>query len=146
MKTFLASTAVIALLSTASFAQDTGTEVPGAQFIAEWDINLDGSVSLDDVSSRRSDIFATFDADDNGILDAAEYAFFDQARASAHSGENGNGGDRKAAVGFTLAFNDVNGDGAVTLDEFLGKSADWLAILDRNGDGVVTTADFGPQG
>ena len=56
------------------------------------------------------------------------------------------GGERKAAIGITLGFNDVNGDGSVTLSEFINQSAAWLALVDRNGDGVVTSDDFGPRG
>ena len=86
-------------------------------------------------------------ADDNGILDAEEYAFFDEARASSHDGEEkgGHGGERKAAVGMTLPFNDINADGSVSMEEFIGQSAAWLALVDRNGDGVVTKNDFGPN-
>ncbi len=148
MKTFLISTAVIAVMSTTALAQTADGQVPGAKFITEWDLDGDGIVTVEEAASRRENIFATFDEDSNGTLDAAEYAFFDDARANAHAGEEngGMGGERKAARGFTLAFNDVDGDGSVTLEEFVSKSADWIALIDRNGDGVVTTDDFGPQG
>lgn len=111
-------------------------------------MNTDGQVTVEDVASRRSDIFVSFDADDNGVLDAEEYAFFDEARATSHEdegGQGGHGGERKAAVGMTLEFNDVDRDGSVTLEEFLGQSAAWLALVDRNGDGVVMANDFGPN-
>lgn len=148
MKTLIATAAAAVLLSTAAIAGGSGEGAHGTKFIEEWDINGDGQVSADDVASRRADIFATFDENDDGVLSAAEYTTFDETRAAAHAEEDGmgNGGDRKAEVGFTLQFNDVNSDGKVTLEEFLSKSADWLAILDRNGDGVITTADFGPKG
>ncbi len=141
MKTIIATTALSALLATSAFAAGTGT--PGAGFLDEWDMNTDGQVTVEEVSSRRTDIFVSFDADDNGILDAAEYAFFDEARATSHEGK-GKGGDRKAAIGMTLGFNDVDGDGAVALEEFVGKSAAWLALIDTNGDGVVMAEDFAP--
>ena len=48
-----------------------------------------------------------------------------------------------ASDGMSLAFNDTDGDGAVSEAEFIGKSGDWMELLDRNGDGVVTTDDFG---
>lgn len=145
MKTLITTTAIVTLLATTAFAAGNGT--PGAGFIDEWDMNTDGVVTVEDVTTRRSDIFVSFDADDNGILDAEEYAFFDEARASSHDDEGGSdgghGGDRKAAVGMTLDFNDVDGDGSVTEAEFVGQSAAWLALVDRNGDGEVTTSDFG---
>jgi len=145
MKTLIAATAVSVLLATSASAAGTGT--PGAGFLDEWDMNTDGQVTSEDVSSRRSDIFVSFDADDNGVLDAEEYAFFDNARETSHSDQpkGGHGGDRKAAIGMTLEFNDVDGDGSVSLEEFLGQSAAWLALVDRNGDGVVMANDFGPN-
>jgi hypothetical protein len=45
----------------------------------------------------------------------------------------------------TLPFNDVDADGAVSLEEFLGQVPTWIACMDRDGDGVITTADFGPN-
>lgn len=144
MKTIITAAALATLLTTSAFAAGNGT--PGAGFMDEWDMSNDGQVTAEDVASRRSDIFVSFDADDNGILDAEEYAFFDEARATNHEGEKGgHGGERKAAVGMTLPFNDIDGDGSVTFEEFVGQSAAWLALVDRNGDGIVTTNDFGPN-
>ena len=148
MKTLITTAALSALLVTSAFATGNGGGTPGAGFLEEWDMNTDGSVTVEDVATRRSDIFVSFDADDNGVLDAEEYAFFDEARETSHEnkGEKGDhGGERKAAVGMTLAFNDVDGDGSVTLEEFLGQSGAWLALVDRNGDGVVMANDFGPN-
>lgn len=149
MKTIITVTALATLLATSAFAAGNGGGTPGAGFLEEWDLTGDGEVTAEDVASRRSDIFVSFDADDNGILDAEEYIFFDEARETSHEGEDkgqgGHGGDRKAAVGMTLEFNDVDGDGAVSLEEFVGQSAAWLALVDRNGDGVVMANDFGPN-
>lgn len=141
MKTIIVTTALSALLATSAFAAGNGT--PGAGFLNEWDMNTDGQVTAEEVSSRRSDIFVSFDADDNSILDAEEYAFFDEARATSHGNQGGQARKSKGAVGMTLEFNDIDGDGAVTLEEFVSQSATWLALLDTNGDGVVMTEDFG---
>lgn len=46
--------------------------------------------------------------------------------------------------GMMRAFNDVDGDGQVSRDEFLSGVPDWFAKMDRDGSGEVTTADFGP--
>ena len=148
MKTLITATALVALLSTTAFASGNGGGNPGAGFMNEWDLVGDGEVTVEDVASRRSDIFVSFDADDNGVLDAEEYAFFDEARATSHDGEEekgGHGGDRKASVGMTLEFNDVDGDGSVSMEEFISQATAWLAMVDRNGDGVVTVKDFGPN-
>lgn len=42
----------------------------------------------------------------------------------------------------TRRYNDMNGDGVVTRDEFVGNGAQWFARMDRSGDAVVTLADF----
>ena len=44
-----------------------------------------------------------------------------------------------------MAFNDVDGDGLVTREEFLGQVGAWLTSIDRNADGVITAEDFGPK-
>ncbi len=119
---------------------------PGAHFIENWDVDGDGVVSLDDITTRRGDVFAAFDADENGALDASEYVYFNEARANdmkAAAGRGNGKGLRRASEGMTLAFNDTNGDGEVSHAEFLSHTGDWMALLDRNSDGSITPADFG---
>lgn len=119
---------------------------PGAHFVENWDIDDDGAVSVEDIKNRRADVFFTFDADENGVLDAKEYVEFDAARAADMENNAGHGkGMRRASQGMTLVFNDSDENGEVSRNEFLDHSGDWFAMLDRNGDGVVTTADFGRQ-
>ncbi len=139
--------AILALLPLTAAAQDT----PGAHFITNWDMNADGIVSLDDLTTKRGEVFVMFDANEDGALDATEYALFDDTRVAdmANNAGEGHGPDQgrgQAAMleGMTLAFNDTDGDGAVTLAEFTGHSADWLALIDRDGDGGITAADFDP--
>ncbi|MGV6846839.1 MAG: EF-hand domain-containing protein [Marinibacterium sp.] len=118
---------------------------PGAHFVENWDLDENGSVSLDEVTERRGDVFLSFDADENGKLDDEEYAVFDQARANDMEGQQGHGHGAmvRAETGMHKDFNDANGDGYVSRDEFMSKSGEWFQMIDRNGDGVVTTADFG---
>jgi len=123
-------------------------QTPGAFFIETWDLDGDGAVSLAEITTRRGDVFMAFDADENGRLDAQEYVYFDEARANdmQRSGEHGpQNAMRHASEGMTRAFNDTDGDGEVSREEFLAHGPDWFAILDRNGDGGVTSADFGRQ-
>lgn len=123
-------------------------EKPGAHFVENWDMNEDGVVSLEDLSEKRGDVFYMFDENEDGYLDSAEYVLFDETRAAdaaANGGNHGKGQMKRMQTGMTLAFNDVDGDGKVSLDEFLSRTAAWLDMADRNGDGVISTADFGPK-
>ncbi|HCP80632.1 MAG TPA: calcium-binding protein [Octadecabacter sp.] len=134
--TFAASTAM---------AQDT----PGTHFIENWDLDGNGSVSVEELTERRGLVFGMFDDDENGSLDAEEYVRFDETRkadmnANAGGHGNGNGGGRMME-GMTLAFNDADGDGNVSRDEFVAGSVGWFAMIDRNEDGSVTADDFGPR-
>lgn len=119
---------------------------PGEHFIENWDLNGDGAVSAEEARERRSDVFASFDADDDGYIDAEEYKTFDEARAldQEQNGDHGMGrGRNNPANGMRLEANDADGDGRVSREEFLDRAASWIRNIDRNGDGVVTTADFG---
>jgi len=143
MKPLLISTVLISL--SAVSAQAAG--MPGAGFLENWDANANGSVTLAEVLEKRENIFYTFDESGDGVLTSEEYVAFDEARAAdqANEARNGGGGHGKAAMGMTLGFNDGDGNGEVTMEEFIGNSEAWFALLDRNVDGVVTSADFGRQ-
>lgn len=145
------------VLSLPAVAQPGGGQ-PGMHFIEQWDDDGDGRVTADELKLRRGDVFYMFDADENGVLDAGEYAVFDETRAADMAasreagGRHGQGQGPGAAgrpdflnivgEGMGLAFNDVDGDGAVTLAEFEGSVDSWLALMDQNGDGVVSAGDF----
>lgn len=148
MKHILLLSAAI-ILGTAAYAQQGNL---GGHFIENWDTNEDGQVTLIEATERRGDIFTTFDENDDGFLSSRDYAMFDQARANDRTSmkEAGQGqgrgqghGQGREGQGMTMDFNDVNGDGQVSRDEFMARTKDWYAQMDRNGDGTLTTADFG---
>jgi hypothetical protein len=119
---------------------------PGDHFIESWDLNGDMAVSADEARERRADVFASFDANEDGFIDAEEYKTFDEARANDQAGNEPAGrGALNPANGMRLEANDTDGDGKVSEAEFLDNAAGWIADIDRNGDGVVTRADFGPK-
>lgn len=162
MKRTLLLTAAI-VLGTAVTAQQGN---PGSHFMETWDENQDGQVTLIEATQRRSDIFLTFDEDDNGILFASDYAMFDEARTEnkasmRQSGQSqgqgkaqrqgkgpgqgrGNGqAQGRDGQGMSMEFNDINGDGQVSRDEFITRTDQWYAMMDRNNDGSITASDFG---
>lgn len=100
-------------------------------------------MTVEEAAERRSDVFAAFDSDEDGMLDAEEYMLFEQARTEDQKGRPGRG--HGPARRMTLEANDVDSDGMVSSDEFIGRAANWIASIERNGDGVVTQADFGPR-
>lgn len=135
-------TAILCIVALPALAQQG---LPGAHFVENWDLNEDGQVTLAEAQERRGDVFLTFDANEDGFLDAEEYVLFDEARANdmEGQGDHGSGAMMRAADGMLLERNDTDGDGKVSRDEFLTQAQTWMDSMDRNGDSVITTADFG---
>jgi len=149
MTRFPLLTATLLLSGTAVCAQ---IPTPGSHFIANWDADGDGAVTLAEATAKRGDVFTAFDADEDGRLSAEEYALFDEARANdqaemraqmAANGGRGKGPFMNEEGGMMLVFNDTDADGFVSKDEFIGRTAAWITQMDRSGDGQVTADDFG---
>lgn len=145
MKITVAALALVSSLSGAALAQQGN---PGAHFLEQWDADSDGRVTPQEVASKRQDVFAMFDQDSDKALSAAEWALVEEHMA-LELGQNGPGaGMNMAAPGkavheaMTPAFNDANGDGSVTQEEFEAASAKLFPLMDVDADGVVTPADF----
>lgn len=173
MKTLSAGLLIALLSTGAALAQDDALDgAHGAHFIENWDQDDDNAVTLDEARTKRGDVFIAFDADEDGSLSAEEYAMFDEMRAidraSIQEDANGRGEGKGNGVGhgkgnakghgmglgkgmmgggeeggMTRAFNDTNGDGLVSREEFMAQTESWIAMMDRNGDGRVTVDDFG---
>ena len=147
MKSILVLAAAAALVAGAASAEGQF----GQHFLEIWDHDSNGEVTLAEATEQRENLFASFDANDDGVLSAAEYEDFDAAREADvkdHGGGNsgqGKGGAGRAMQSMTVEFNDVDGDGEVTAQEFSSRSSGLLEMMDRNGDGVLSVEDFGPR-
>ena len=132
--------AVLVLTATAAMAQTT----PGDQFMQSWDLNQDGIATLDELREMRGNVFMAFDTDQNDILDAQEYVYFDEARANDVENYEAEQRDQMQAVadGMSLTASDTDGDGVVGREEFLAGTDGWFADLDNDGNGVITLDDF----
>ena len=139
--TKLAATALLTIAAAPALAQG----VPGAHFIENWDADGDGQVTPEEVAAKRSEIFVMFDQSEDGVLDATEYALFDETRKADMDANAGGGQGPMKAVdeAMALAFNDGNGDGLVSREEFAAATQVFFTRIDRDGDGLVTAGDFG---
>jgi Ca2+-binding EF-hand superfamily protein len=140
MKTTLL-TAEVLLSATSVLAQNT----PGDQFLQNWDLDGNGTATIEELHEMRSNVFTSFDANEDGSIDAEEYVLFDEARAADVGNYQAGQRDQmqRVADGMSLPASDLDKDGRVSLDEFLTGADRWFAELDRNGDGGITLDDFG---
>lgn len=118
-----------------------------AHFLEEWDMNQDGSVTVDDIAARRADLFDMFDLNGDAVIDTVEQANMVQTIAgqeeSNREGHGANGPGPRIHAAMAPAYNDTDGDGVVTVAEFAAGSPRLFAELDRNTDGHVDRQDFG---
>lgn len=137
------TTAAALIAASAALAQTT----PGDQFMQAWDLNGDGTATLAELQEMRGNVFASFDANDDGFLDAEEYVQFDEARAAdvANYQDDQRAQMQKVADGMSLAASDLDADGRVSREEFLKGVEPWFTALDKNADGGVTLRDFGAK-
>jgi hypothetical protein len=141
----------LVFLAAAAGAAAQDQPVPGERFMVMWDADSDGEVSAEEARARRAMIFDMFDYEGDGVLSPEDYADIDAhiAEDSQKGAAMGAGHGQMAGrmqAGISVAANDADGDGLVSLAEFLDASDAWLAGMDVNGDGRLTAADFGPAG
>lgn len=119
--------------------------LPGSHFVENWDMNSDGHLTLAEATEKRGELFYMFDQNEDGMLDNAEYTLFDETREAdmqANAGGFLSGPMVGIDQGLMRDFNDTDGDGLVSQEEFLARVPEWFRMMDRNGDDLVTTDDF----
>lgn len=137
-----------ALLAAGSAFAQNGN--PGTEFMDQWDLDSDGLVTLDELRTKRGEVFYMFDVEGDGALtgdDWAGVAAHMQEEQQVKGGGHGAGGHGKGPgaamhAAMTPEFNDADSNGEVSLAEFDAASDKLFAALDRNGDHVVSAADF----
>lgn len=162
MTRITARLSALLLVSTAAFAQtafaqtapgaggqDGAALTPGAQFVTIWDQDGDGTVTLDEALIRRGNIFAAFDADENGVFSATEWADLDALRALEQQMMQ----DQREAAGMGKEKGKAKGKEKDHDKKGKGKhdplglgwdrpAAQERAGLDRNGDGQIDQNEF----
>jgi Ca2+-binding EF-hand superfamily protein len=145
MKPLFLLTTALTLVAGLAIAQQGS---PGAYFIEQWDMNDDGQVTLAEAQEKRSEVFAMFDQAEDGVLDASDWVGIsdhmeaEMAEKGAAAGM-GHGPGKFIRESMTAAYNDADGNGEVTLEEFVTATKTVFTQIDRNGDGLMTAADFG---
>ncbi len=97
----------------------------GAEFLAKHDLDKDGKLSREEFTDARR--FAEMDANQDGVLDAAEVEDSFEKRST------------ERGYGFFEVY-DLDRDGKVTREEFTGP-ARIFEREDRNRDGVIDAQD-----
>ncbi|MGD9919251.1 MAG: hypothetical protein AB7U46_14640 [Paenirhodobacter sp.] len=153
MKRLITLTAILALSAGLVQAQSTTqTVTPGDNFMAQWDVDGDGKVTLAEAREHRGDIFAMFDSDDNGSFSADELKGIDEHKLMELEAGMGPGhnlpegmqpGPKGKGPGMGKGQGQGQGMGQGMAGQGLNVSAeDGMKMFDTNRDGTVTRAEF----
>ncbi|MFZ2101946.1 MAG: EF-hand domain-containing protein [Oricola sp.] len=77
--------ALLAGLATAMISTAASAQTFREHFMSNWDLDSNGSVTLQEVQERRDSVFAAFDANEDGNLDAEEQAAMGEMRDNEHA-------------------------------------------------------------
>lgn len=103
----------------------------GTMVIERFDVNEDGQITKEEVTTVTAEKVKTFDLNGDGALSLDEYkALWTDAM--------------NTAIVRSFQFHDPDGDARVTLEEYAKNFDRLLARFDRNGDGTIAADEFGP--
>lgn len=122
MKTIMSISVAFAVIATAAAAQMRGAPKLGQ--------------TKEQAASLAARAFQRLDQSGDGSVDAAEATIVLQARATKNGRKF-----RPRAAQRTIARNDGNGDGKVSLDEFKAAAAKRFEAADTNKNGVIDAAE-----
>jgi len=123
--------AVLSLASVAGLAHAQGPR-------GNQDANGDGAVSAQEFEAAATARFQRMDANQDGVIDAAELATTQKRMEERRAGRPGAG---KGPGGGAVALMDADQDGKVTQAEALATSKARFAKLDADGDGALSAAE-----
>jgi hypothetical protein len=106
--------------------------------LAAADANGDKSVTTEEFQQLQAEMFTWMDRDGDGALTVHDRSPIHQrlaAKRDAGAGEGLQG--RRGGAQF-----DIDGNGAISRDEFLNRETPMFDRLDANADGVVTSAEI----
>lgn len=128
MNRLIASSILVFVLATPSFAQTAPLPTKPDELLAMADLNNDGSISRDEFLTVRSASFSRIDMDTSGGLTVSEFQTILSDRVSRFAGR---------------AFSrvDADGDGVITQAEWDANPPEIFDRADKNGDGVLSPAE-----
>ncbi|MBN1881627.1 MAG: hypothetical protein JW885_05590 [Deltaproteobacteria bacterium] len=130
MKLSIPVLAVVLVLSLAVIPSALAQDAPPSDFITHWDADGDGKVSSDEFTGPPEN-FSDLDTNGNGFIEPVE----------APQGPPPEGAKPEVRVGTDfIADWDINGDGKVARDEYLGPPENFDA-LDKNKDGFIDKSE-----
>ncbi len=105
---------------------------------------MTASPPFEELHEMRGNVFFTFDANEDGYLDAEEYVMFDEARQNDVNNYESDQRAQMQAVAddMSLPNSEIDGDGRVSEHEFLVGADGWFTDLDTNHSGTITLVDF----